>query len=41
LQAGVSEPSVGLAFKWGAIAHNLIKLVRKILAGEARLVPAA
>lgn len=30
-----------LEFKWGAIAHNLMKLVRKVLAGEAQLVPAA
>jgi hypothetical protein len=30
-----------LEVKWGAIAHNLMKLVRKVLTGEARLVPAA
>jgi transposase len=30
-----------LEFKWGAIAHNLMKLVRKVSAGEAQLVPAA
>lgn len=30
-----------LEFKWGAIAHNLMKLVRKMLAGEAQLAPAA
>jgi transposase len=30
-----------LEFKWGAIAHNLMKLVRKVLAGEAQLVPAS
>jgi hypothetical protein len=30
-----------LEFKWGAIAHNLIKLVRKVLTGEERLVTAA
>jgi hypothetical protein len=30
-----------LEVKWGAIAHNLMKMVRKTLTGEARLVPAA
>jgi transposase len=30
-----------LELKWGAIAHNLMKLVRKVLAGEVQLVPAA
>jgi transposase len=30
-----------LEVKWGAIAHNLMKMVRKVLTGEARLVPAA
>ena len=29
-----------IEFKWGAIAHNLLKLVRKVLAGEAEPVPA-
>lgn len=29
-----------LEFKWGAIAHNLLKLVRKVLAGEVKLAPA-
>lgn len=32
---------VRLEFKWGAIAHNLMKIVRKVLAGEAQLVLAA
>ena len=32
---------VKLEFKWGAIAHNLMKMVRKVLAGAAQLVPAA
>jgi len=27
-----------IEFKWGAIAHNLLKLTRKVLAGEAELV---
>jgi transposase len=30
-----------LEFKWGATAHNLMKIVRKVLAGEAQLVPSA
>jgi transposase len=30
-----------LEVRWGAIAHNLMKMVRKALTGEARLVPAA
>jgi len=29
-----------IEFKWGAIAHNLLKMVRKVLAGEVQLVPA-
>jgi hypothetical protein len=32
---------VKLEFKWGAIAHNLMKMVRKVLSGEAQPVPAA
>jgi len=30
-----------LEFKWSAIAHNLMKIVRKVLAGNVQLVPAA
>jgi len=30
-----------LEFKWGAIAHNLMKIVRKVLAGEVQLIPVA
>jgi len=29
-----------LEFKWAAMAHNLLKLVRKVMAGEVRLAPA-
>jgi len=28
---------VKIEFKWAAIAHNLMKLTRKVLAGEAEL----
>jgi hypothetical protein len=29
-------PGVKIEFKWAAIAHNLLKLTRKVLAGEAK-----
>ena len=30
-----------IEFKWGAIAHNLMKIVRKVLSRDVQLVPAA
>lgn len=29
-----------IEFKWAAMAHNLLKMVRKVLAGEVKLAPA-